>query len=134
VQSDKYTAMTSTNDLDDKRRLKRFIVNVKIFNSDTGELLGYSANMHAMGMKITSTEEIPLHTEFNVKIEHIRIDDDEFVEIPLCVRSLWGGPGKNPDFIDTGFQIIDPTPESERAITALIEELSVEKNLRPGPE
>ena len=125
--------MTSS-EIDDKRRLKRFIVNVKVFNTDTGDLLGYSANMHNMGMKLTSTEEIPMDTEFNVKIEHIRFDDDEFVEIPLRIRSLWGNPGKNPDFYDTGFQIVNPTPDSDRAIAALIEELSVDNNLRPGPD
>ena len=124
----------SPNDTVEKRILERFIVNVKVFNSDTGDLLGYSANMHTMGMKLTSPEEIPLDTEFNVKIEHIRFEDDEFVEIPLRIRSLWGATGKNTDFFETGFRIIDPTPESDRAITGLIEELSVDKNLRPGPE
>ena len=122
------------DDIEEKRRLKRFIVNVKVYNSDTGDLLGYSANMHTRGMKLTSTGEIPLNAEFNVKIEHIRFDDDEFVEIPLRIRSLWGGQGKNTDFFDTGFLIIDPTSDSDKAISLLIDELCVDKNLRPGHE
>ena len=111
----------------EKRRQKRFIVNVKIFDQDTGELLGYSANMHTRGMMISSIEEIPLLKEFNVNIEHIRMADDELVQIPVRIRSLWAGPSNNPDFYNTGFLILDPTPETNHAILQLIDELAVRK-------
>ena len=111
----------------DKRRQKRFIVNVKVFNEDDDELLGYSANMHTRGMMISSTDEIPLLKEFRVRIEHMRMADDEFVQIPLRIRSLWCVPGKNPDFYNTGFLILDPTPETDGAIMQLIDELAVKK-------
>lgn len=113
--------------INEKRRQKRFIVNVKVFNQDGGELLGYSANMHTRGMMISSTSEIPLLKEFNVKIEHMRMADDELIQIPLRIRSLWGGISDNPDFYHTGFLILDPTPESDDAIMRLIEELAVRK-------
>ena len=113
--------------INEKRRQKRFIVNVKVFDLETGDVLGYSANMHTRGMMISSTEPIPLLKEFRVKIEHLRMDDDELVEISLRVRSLWNGPGKHPDFHNTGFLILDPTPESDEAIIQLIDELAVKK-------
>ena len=111
----------------EKRRQKRFIVNVKVFDLDTGDVLGYSANMHTRGMMIASTEPIPLLKEFKIRIEHLRMSDDELIEIPLRIRSLWGAPGKNPDFHNTGFLILDPTPETDEAIMQLIEELAVKK-------
>lgn len=117
----------STNQVNEKRRQKRFIVNVKVFNLDDGELLGYSANMHTRGMMVSSTSEIPLLKEFKVKIEHIRMADDELIRIPLRVRSLWGAPSNNPDFYHTGFLILEPTPETDAAIMRLIEELAVKQ-------
>ena len=111
----------------EKRRQKRFIVNVKVYNQDDGELLGYSANMHSRGLMIASTWEIPLLKEYRVIIKHIGIVDDKLVEIPLRIRSLWGGPSNNPDFFHTGFLILDPSRESDEAIMALIEELAVKK-------
>lgn len=117
----------SPNHANDKRRQKRFIVNVKVFIHDNGEFLGYSANMHTRGIMLSSTEEIPLLKEFRVNIEHIRMEDDKLVQIPLRIRSLWGGPSQNPDFYHTGFLILDPTKESEDAIMQLIDELAVKK-------
>lgn len=111
----------------EKRRQKRFIVNVKIIDLDAGEVLGYSANMHTRGMMISSSEPIPLLKVYNVRIEHLRMSDDELVEIPLRIRSLWGGPGKHPDYHITGFLILDPTTESDEAIMQLVEELAVKK-------
>ena len=113
--------------INEKRRQKRFIVNVKVIDLDSGDVLGYSANMHTRGMMISSTETIPLLKEFNVKIEHLRMSDDELIEIPLRVRSLWTGPGKHPDFQNTGFLILDPTSETDEAIMQLIEDLAVKK-------
>jgi len=117
----------SPNHANEKRRQKRFVVNVKIFNQENGELLGYSANMHTRGMMVSSTEEIPLLKEFRVRIEHIRMADDELVQVHLRIRSLWGGPSENPDFYQTGFLILDPVPETDDAILQLIDELAVKK-------
>lgn len=111
----------------EKRRQKRFIVNVKVFDLETGDVLGYSANMHTRGMMISSTEPIPLLKEFKVRVEYLRMTDDELIEIPLHIRSLWNGPGLHPDFHNTGFLILDPTSESDAAIMGLIEELAVKK-------
>ena len=117
----------SPNQANEKRRQKRFVVNVKIFDQDNGELLGYSANMHTRGMMVSSTDEIPLLKEFRIRIEHFRMADDKLLQIPLRIRSLWGGPSENPDFFHTGFLILDPDPETDDAIMQLIEELAVKK-------
>lgn len=126
IDDSRKVSMTSIG-VNEKRRQKRFVVNVKVFNMDSGDLLGYSANMHTRGMMISSTEKIPLLLEFNVKVEHIRIADDELFQLPLRIRSLWNGPSKNPDFYNTGFLILDPTPETDHAIMQLVDELAVKK-------
>jgi len=37
-----------------KRKLKRYSVRLKVFEQETGELLGYAENLHIDGMKIKS--------------------------------------------------------------------------------
>ncbi len=108
----------------EKRKLKRFIVNVKILDSETDECIGYSANMHTEGMLITSPEQLPLNKLLRVKLVHIQFDD-EVIEIPLVVTGLWSKAGNNPDFHNTGFKIVEATQEQIQAINAVIEDLAV---------
>jgi len=108
----------------EKRKLHRFIVNVKILDDATRECLGYSANMHTEGLLITSTEPLPLHRILKIKLLHLQFDDEE-IEIPLDVFGLWSKPGKNPDFYQNGFKIVNPGPEQTQAIEAVIKEMAV---------
>lgn len=108
----------------EKRRLKRFIVNVKILDRETEQCIGYSANMHTEGMLITSPEQLPLNKLLKIKLVHIQCDD-EVIEIPLDVTGLWSKPGNNPDFYSAGFKIIGPSPEQIQAINAVIEDLAI---------
>jgi len=108
----------------EKRKLHRFILNVKILDRETGEHLGYSANMHTEGLLITSSEPIPVQQLLKIKLVHMQFDDEE-VEIPLDVMGLWSGPGHHPDYYQTGCRIINPGPEQIKAITAVIKELAV---------
>lgn len=108
----------------EKRRLKRFIVNVKILDQETNECIGYSANMHTEGMMVTSPGKIPLNTPLKIKLVHLQLDD-EIIEIPLVIEGLWNMPGKNPDFYNTGFRIVNPDAEQVQAISRVIEDLAV---------
>ncbi len=77
-----------------KRKLKRLIINVKVYDTDTVECIGYSANMHTQGMTLSSAEKIPVDKEYSIKIEHM--EDDDAIEIPLHARCLWSKLGDNP--------------------------------------
>ena len=90
---------------------------------DTGECLGYTANMHTQGMKLTSVErKIPLSREFKLKLEYMGVDD-ELVEIHLSAESLWSEPGNNPDFCDYGFRFIKTALQQTRDLEILIRTL-----------
>ena len=108
----------------DKRKLKRFIVNVKILDRETNQCLGYSANMHTKGMLITSTDRLPLNKLLKIKLVHIQFDD-EVIEIPLNINGLWSKPSNNSDFHNTGFNIVEPTQEQIHAVNSVIEELAI---------
>ncbi len=108
----------------ENRKLKRFIISVKVFEKETGSILGYTENMHTEAMILTSEKQIPIEKEFRIKLEYVQ-DDNEIVEIPLVARSVWSKLSKNLDYYSTGFRFIDSTPIHVQALELLIDELSV---------
>lgn len=108
----------------ENRRLERFIVNVKVYKLDTGNVLGYTANMHTEGMMIKSADPIPLNEELDIKLEHLQFND-ELIELPMRVIALWSSHDEDSDFIFTGFKIVDPTPTQRKTISNIIEELVI---------
>lgn len=107
----------------ENRKLKRLIINVKIYERKTGEFIGYSANMHVQGMMMSSTGIMPVGEEYLIQIKHM--EDDEVIEIPLHMRCLWSSPGDNPDFFQSGYVFIEPKPAQTRAIENLLEDLAI---------
>jgi len=113
-----------TENFFDNRRLKRFIVNAKVYDRDSGEVLGYTGNMHTEGMKLISVDQVGVGTEFRVKLEYLDAAD-ELTEIHLEAECLWNGPGPNDDFHSSGFRFLRITVEQIRAIERLIATLAV---------
>lgn len=107
----------------DDREYKRFVINVKVFDRDSGNCLGYSSNMHTGGMMLMSEEQISPGSKFRLIIKHIQ-QDDTVVEIPLVARCIWSNPGNNPDFYNAGLLFIDPGPKQILTIEELIWELA----------
>lgn len=50
----------------EKRRLKRFSVNLKVYNQTTDVLLGYAENLHVNGMMLITQEPIPNKQEIKI--------------------------------------------------------------------
>ena len=107
----------------DDRVYRRFVINVKVFDKNTGECLGYSSNMHTRGMMLMSMEEIPVGLAYEVKLSHLR-EDDSLVEIDITARCMWCKPGNNPDFFNAGFQFVNPGPKQIHAIDKLISDMA----------
>ena len=108
----------------ENRKLKRFIISLKVIEKETGSILGYIANMHSEAMMLSSERRIPVDKEFSITLEYVQ-DDDELVEIQLIARSVWCNISKNLDYYRTGFRFIDPSPSQVKTIVFLIDELAV---------
>ncbi len=50
----------------ENRKLKRYSAHLKIFEQETGELLGYAEDLHIKGMKIKSKEPISDKKEIQI--------------------------------------------------------------------
>ena len=111
--------------LKEYRKLKRFIIQVQVSDSEVESFFAYTENLHREGMMLTSEQKIPLGKEFHLELVHIR-DNDERITIPLSVRCVWNRPSDRPNLYTAGFEFIDLAPQLTRDIERLIEELTID--------
>ena len=109
----------------ENRSLKRWhlIYYLRVFDQDTGSLLGHLVDISTEGMKMVSEMPIPVEQEFRFKME-VSLEHSTAQELFLDAYSLWCNRDANPDFFATGFRLVNPERAAIRVISALIEGLS----------
>ena len=111
--------------LKEYRKLKRFIIQVQILDSETKSFFAYTENLHGEGMLLTSEQRIPLGKEFHLELVHLQ-DNDERIILPLRVRCVWNRSNDSLNLYNAGFEFIDLEPQQARDIEILIEELALD--------
>jgi len=107
----------------ERRKLQRrqLIYYLRVFDRDTGELLGHLVDITTEGVMLIS--EAPLQTG---KVFHLKMRLPEQMsgskEIAFDAVSKWSKKDINPDFYDTGFQFVDIRAENKEFIEDLIYE------------
>ena len=110
--------------MEERRKLKRFSVRLKVFAQETGELLGYAENLHTEGMMLRSKEPIPDKKEIQIWFGTAN-EDEKQKRIPLTVYRIWSSfTDEFPRFYCSGLHFVDPSDEALDRIKRLIEELS----------
>ena len=64
---------------------------------------------------LISKFEVPLQKDIPVFVE---VPDRE-TEIQIVIHGVWNQGNRDPDYYNTGFRIVDPTPESINVIYEL---------------
>ena len=110
--------------MSDNRRWKRWqlIFYLRVFDKQTQQLLGHVVDITTNGMMLISDKPLPIDKEYFVMLD---IPDEEGGRrtVSLRTHSLWSKRDVNPDFFDTGFRLVDPTPEAVHHIRLLIDDL-----------
>jgi len=107
----------------ERRKLQRrqLIYYLRVFDQDTGELLGHLVDITTEGVMLIS--EAPLRTN---QVFHLKMRLPEQMsgskEIAFDAVSKWSKKDINPDFYDTGFQFVDIRAEDKEFIEDLIYE------------
>jgi len=116
--------MEEDQDLTEKRELKRWqlIFYLRVFDQETGSLLGHIVDITTEGLMLISETPIPTERDYRLWIE-IPQEGGERQRIPLEARSLWHDRDINPACFDTGFRLINITPEALHKIRLLIDDL-----------
>ena len=114
----------------EKRNFKRWqlIFYLRVFDQDTGSLLGHIVDISESGMMLISDQPLPVDQPFRLYLEAPR-DTGPRQRIEFEAHSLWSKNDINPDFYDTGLRITRLTPYALRQLRLLIADFKSEFKL-----
>lgn len=121
---------TPRDDASEKRNFKRWqlIFYLRVFEQETGALLGHLVDVSEGGLMLISEGPIPVDRPFRLRLEVPR-ETGPRQHIELAAHSLWSRNDVNPDFYDTGFRITQLTPYALRQLRLLIADFKTEFKL-----
>ena len=110
--------------MQNRRKLKRVYLAffTRLFDRETGALLGHLANLTAEGAMIIS--DMPLEVNRLYRL-HMDLSEAFFSKSHLDfeARCVWSQPEAiAPKFYNTGFQFVKISPEDVQIITQIIQE------------
>ena len=106
-----------------KRKLHRnnLIYYLKVYDQKTDQPLGRLVDITPEGIMLISETPIPSDIDFTLRMEFPKeIFGEERME--FSARSMWCHKDMNPDYYDTGFQLIDVPLEHVLLIKKLVSE------------
>ena len=106
----------------DKRKAKRSIIRIKVFDSKTDKMIGNTIDLNAMGMLVVGSEEFDLGTEISVRLEHTYKPRKNVV---VMGKVVWHMASVKAETFNTGFYFTNTSPEQSKFIEELIEELAM---------
>ena len=121
----------------DERNQERWqIINyLRIFNAQTGEMLGHVMNVTTEGIMLISEKPLTVDKEFHLKMA-VPLDQEEECEtasIELEARSIWNKTDDDPHFHKTGLQFVRCSQDAINALSALIEKLKLLQTSKFNP-
>ncbi|HPH94231.1 MAG TPA: PilZ domain-containing protein [Anaerolineaceae bacterium] len=109
--------------MDERRKLTRnhLIHYLRVFNRDTGELLGNMVDISPEGFLLLSDHPIPINTALKFRMEF----PEEFMgkkRLDFEAHSVWFKADVNPDLFATGFKIESLDQTDRKILESLISE------------
>ena len=108
----------------EKRKLKRFSVNLKVYSQQSDELLGYAENLNLQGMMIVTQKPLPEKKELQVWFGTSK-EDKHLNRIFLSAYRVW------ESFTDTknrlyysGLHFVTPSESTLDKVQLLINEFN----------
>lgn len=107
--------------MQERRKYKRsdLLYYSRVFDRNTGDVIGHLGNITPYGMMIISEEPLKIEIMYDLRIEL----PEELVEkanIEVDAESLWCVPDINPNFYNTGFRLFNIGTEEIQIIEQLV--------------
>jgi hypothetical protein len=106
----------------DRRKTKRkyLMFYTRVFDVQTGELLGHLVDLTPQGAMLISEHAVPAGQDFRLKMElSPEVAAQPYVEFDA--HSLWCQQDVNPQFYNTGFNFLSIAPESIAIVERIVE-------------
>ena len=96
----------------------------RLFDRDTGQLLGHLANLTVEGAMIISNEPIEAEKVYRL---HMDLPDQRFgkAHLDLDAKSVYCQPDINPQFYNAGFQFVNISPRDIGIIESIVQEYRI---------
>lgn len=116
----------------DERRAQREVINyyLKVYDRDSGDFLGYLADVTQEGAMIQSREPIEPDSVFHLRME--LGEDLSGEEITIDARSVWDKKERNSIFYSTGFRFEGVPEEARPKLEKLMESYRLEGHWKSG--
>ncbi len=109
--------------INEKRRLKRFSVRLKVYSQHTDELIGYAENLNLGGMMISSKNPVPNKQNLQIWFGATK-EEKRSNRIFLSTYKVWGSFTESiPRHHFTGLHFVSPSEETLDNIQTLLHEL-----------
>lgn len=110
----------------ERRKLSRKYLTFfgRIFDRQTGQLLGNVADITAEGVMVISSHPIEVDKDFQLRVDLAgRIFGVDHLNLSGC--SIWCQTDIDPAYFNTGFQLTGVTPEEIELIDRIVEEYKI---------
>ncbi|MDZ7641909.1 MAG: PilZ domain-containing protein [Desulfurivibrio sp.] len=92
---------------------------LKVYNDETGELLGHLVDITTEGLKLVAPQPLPLDRLFKLRLS-LPEGHFQWQELRCRARSRWTGPDVNPDYHTTGFLLEEMDEETKDLVAGLV--------------
>ncbi len=115
--------------IQNRRKINRryLLYFVRVYDAATRQQIGNLVDITPQGAMIVSQDPIPADQDVRLRLELTTdVADKPFLEFPA--RSIWCHPDLEPSLHNTGFEILELTPEDARIIQKIIETFGFRDN------
>ncbi|KAA6172784.1 MULTISPECIES: PilZ domain-containing protein [Pseudomonas] len=107
------------------RRIERHQLScfLQVFNRVTDKPIGYLGNVSEDGLMLISQLPMMVDVEFELRLK-IPAAGGDFQAIDLTATCLWSHEDVNPQHYDSGFSVVEASPEYGLLINALFQYFS----------
>ncbi|MBW1707554.1 MAG: PilZ domain-containing protein [Deltaproteobacteria bacterium] len=113
-----------------KRKQKRrdLITYLRVFGENAEQPIGHLVTITTDGMMLISEEPIETGKVFQLRVV-LPAEIEGSKEVSLPAKSMWCREDENPAFYNTGFQLINPSPNHIKIIEHLIQKYCFKESL-----
>jgi len=113
----------------DKRKINRrfLLYYMRVYDAGTRQQIGNLVDITPRGIMLVSERPLPVGKTTRLRVEL----SDEVAEKPymeFSAHSKWCEPDIIPNMYNTGYEILDLTPEDSRIVHKIIEEFGFRDN------
>ncbi len=114
-------------DVEGRRAERRHIIYyLRVFAQDSGELVGYLADLTTEGFMVISDRKVAAGRTFRLRMD-LPKEMKGTRQVLFKAKVMWCKPDANPDFYNTGYRILNLSRTDARTIDGLIRDFFYEE-------